>query len=593
MEPRAAPVHVSFLIDRSGSMDGLESDVVGGFNRFVVEQREKPGECTLTLVQFDSEDPFEVVHDAVPVQEVPDLTVERYRPRGTTPLLDALGRLVERADARLKGLDGEEDYIIAVFTDGLENASHRWTRQRLFDVITERKRGGWTFVFMGANQDSYAEAGRLGLDDGSVQDFRADKQGVHAAFGSFNRAVREYRGAARGERLRRKKGFFAGRKEAEVRPGDARDPDDNRSLLHELVAAGRLSCTLGDLFEQPAPFGVGSVSWSRVRGMMLGLAIGDALGNTSEGQLPARRRRRFGEIRDYLPNRHAEDRAVGLPSDDTQLAFWTLEHLIECRGLHPEGLARVFASRRIFGIGSAVREFQAGMHAGLPWWEASAKSAGNGALMRIAPVTVAHLATADPTFWSDAALCAAVTHNDPGSIGACVAFAGMLGELLARDRPPTPEWWAGRYADLARGVEGDDTRYAPRGGECVGYCGPVWRFVQEQVPVRAARQESVLQAGNAWYSGAYLLETVPSVLFILTRYGDDPEEAIVRAVNDTKDNDTVAAIVGAAVGAMHGEALLPHRWRTGLSGRTDAADDGRVGYLLDRAEALWGRHCGE
>ena len=112
-------------------------------------------------------------------------------------------------------------------------------------MITERKRGGWTFVFMGANQDSYAEAGRLGLDDGSVQDFRADKQGVHAAFGSFNRAVREYRGAARGERLRRKKGFFAGRKEAEVRPGDARDPDDNRSLLHELVAAGRLSCTLG------------------------------------------------------------------------------------------------------------------------------------------------------------------------------------------------------------------------------------------------------------------------------------------------------------------------------------------------------------
>jgi len=169
----------------------------------------------------------------------------------------------------------------------------------------------------------------------------------------------------------------------------------------------------------------------------------------------------------------------------------------------------------------------------------------------------------------------------------------LLGELLARDRPPTPEWWAGRYADLARGVEGDDTRYAPRGGECVGYRGPVWRFVQEQVPVRAARQESVLQAGNAWYSGAYLLETVPTVLFILTRYGDDPEEALVRAVNDTKDNDTVAAIVGAAVGAMHGEDVLPHRWRTGLCGRTGAADDGRVGYLLDRAEALWGRHCGE
>jgi ADP-ribosylglycohydrolase len=99
-----------------------------------------------------------------------------------------------------------------------------------------------------------------------------------------------------------------------------------------------------------------------------------------------------------------------------------------------------------------------------------------------------------------------------------------------------------------------------------------------------ARRESVLQAGNAWYSGAYLLETLPTVLFILARHGDDPEEAIVRAVNDSKDNDTVAAIVGAAVGALHGEDALPRRWRDGLLGRTAADDDGRIFELLDRAE---------
>ena len=590
VEPRTAPVHVSFLIDRSGSMHGLEGDVVGSFNVFAAEQRGRPGECTLTLIQFDSEDPFELVHDAVPVREVPALTVERYRPRGATPLLDALGRLVERADARLRGVDGEEDQIVAVFTDGLENASRRWSRKRLFDAITERKRRGWTFVFMGANQDSYAEAGRLGFDDGSVQDFRADGQGVRAAFGSFSRAVGEHRGAGYRERLRRKRDFFAGRKEAEADAVErVRADDDNRSLLRNLVGRQQLLLTVGDIFERPAPFRAGSVAWSRVRGMMLGLAIGDALGNTTESQLPSRRRREFGEIRDYVPNRHAEGRAVGLPSDDTQLAFWTLEHLVECRGLRPERLASLFASRRIFGIGSAVAEFQSGMRAGRPWWEASARSAGNGALMRIAPVTVPHLATADPAFWSDAALCGAVTHNDAGSIGACVAFAGMLGELLARERPPAREWWVGRFVDLARCVEGDDTRYATRGGECVGYRGPVWRFVQEQVPVRAARPETVVQAGNAWFSGAYLLETVPTVLLILTRYGDDPEEAIVRAVNDAKDNDTVAAIVGAAIGALHGEAALPERWRSGLLGRTGAADDGRVWELLDRAEALFGQ----
>ena len=120
--------------------------------------------------------------------------------------------------------------------------------------------------------------------------------------------------------------------------------------------------------------------------MMLGLAIGDALGNTSEGMLPADRLKVHGEVRDYLPNRHAENRPVGLPSDDSQLAFWTLEHLVESGGLFASTLAQIFAAREIFGIGSAVRHFVRGMQEGKPWWQASARSAGNGALMRIAPV---------------------------------------------------------------------------------------------------------------------------------------------------------------------------------------------------------------
>ena len=189
--------------------------MVDGFKAFLAEQREKPGECGLTLVQFDSNDPYDVIQDAVPVEKIPDLTREQYRPRGSTPLLDALGTLIEKASARLEEIEGEEDQIVAVFTDGLENASRHWTRAKLFDVITERRNAGWTFVFMGANQDSYAEAGRLGLDDGSVQDFRGDREGVHAAFGSFNRAVGEYRSAAYGERVQRRNAFFAGRKEAE------------------------------------------------------------------------------------------------------------------------------------------------------------------------------------------------------------------------------------------------------------------------------------------------------------------------------------------------------------------------------------------
>ena len=159
-----APVHVSFLIDRSGSMRGLGSDVVEGYNEFVAKQRSGSGECSLTLVHFDSNDPYEVIHDAIPIHRVPDLARDRYQPRGMTPLLDALGTPVETAGTRLEGLGHDENQIVAVITDGLENASRNWSRAELFDLINAKKNAGWTFVFVGANQDSYAEAGGLGLD---------------------------------------------------------------------------------------------------------------------------------------------------------------------------------------------------------------------------------------------------------------------------------------------------------------------------------------------------------------------------------------------------------------------------------------------
>jgi ADP-ribosylglycohydrolase len=110
--------------------------------------------------------------------------------------------------------------------------------------------------------------------------------------------------------------------------------------------------------------------------------------------------------------------------------------------------------------------------------------------------------------------------------------------------------------------------------------------VQHYVPQEAER--TALEASALWYSGAYLLETVPTVLHILMRHAGDPEEAIIRAVNDTKDNDTIAAIVGAAVGALHGCARLPDRWKRGLLGRTQKSDDGRICELIDESIRRFG-----
>ena len=119
----------------------------------------------------------------------------------------------------------------------------------------------------------------------------------------------------------------------------------------------------------------------------------------------------------------------------------------------------------------------------------------------------------------------------------------------------------------------------------MGEIVPLWRYTQDRVRWAEAEKLSTLDACNAWYSGAYLMETVPSALLILTRYADKPETAIIRAVNDTRDNDTVAAIVGAAVGALHGRSALAARWIQGLSGRTGETDDGKMFHLLKQARS--------
>ncbi len=360
--------------------------------------------------------------------------------------------------------------------------------------------------------------------------------------------------------------------------------------LDELFSQGAIHVERSALFDQTPPRldRPAALLADRIEGMLLGLAIGDALGNTTEGHTPQMRTMTHGEVHDYLPNRRARGQSVGLPTDDTQLAFWTLEQMLEDGGLDPVKLGQRFCRDRekIVGVGGTVSEFlEKHCVLGRPWYESGPRSAGNGALMRIAPVLIPHLKNPGPDLWADVTCAAALTHNDPASTGACLALVDVLWMCLGMDEPPEPVWWVDRFIGTMRFLEGD-TSYVPRTLR-YGYEGPIWEFTDARVREAMQQKLAVADAREEWLSGPYLMETLPTVLYILCRHGHEPEQAIIRAVNDTTDNDTIAAIVGAVMGALHGKSKLPDRWFDGLLGRTLEKDDGRVFELAAQAVERW------
>jgi ADP-ribosylglycohydrolase len=322
----------------------------------------------------------------------------------------------------------------------------------------------------------------------------------------------------------------------------------------------------------------------RVRGMLLAVAIGDALGNRTENMLPQEREAKHGRITGYLPSRYANGEPAGTPSDETQLTFRAVEQLLADGALDADELAFRIANDRIFGISKATLDFCNALRTGAPWHEATQLSAGNGALMRIAPTVLPYLRTGGTGLWTDTALSAAVTHNDPLAIASSVGWVALLWRLLNGDRPDSPEEWLDTYLEVLRVLDSGQ-QYDARvlSGPLYKWRGSLSDLLDAELRPALASGQSVREAANRWYSGAYLLETVPCVLHIVAQHGHDPHEAMLAAVNDTRDNDTIAAIVGAAMGAAHGTQWIPAEWRDQLLGRVNGDDDGKVFALIDAA----------
>jgi uncharacterized protein YegL len=183
---------IGIVLDRSGSMDSMAKEAIGGINAFLESQAKLPGEARLTLVLFDHE--YLEVHAGRPIKEVPALTAETYVPRGTTALLDAIGRTVktigERLDKTPEG-DRPAKVIIAILTDGLENASKEFKSKQIREMIEHQKaKYAWEFIYLAANQDAIAVGETFGISADSAVTFDADTpEGAERAYAAVGEVI--------------------------------------------------------------------------------------------------------------------------------------------------------------------------------------------------------------------------------------------------------------------------------------------------------------------------------------------------------------------------------------------------------------------
>ena len=168
-----------FILDRSGSMSGLESDTIGGFNGMLMKQKKEEGEANVTTVLFD--DQIEVIHDRFSIDVVESLTDADYYVRGCTALLDAVGSTVKKVENIQRRLPKDmraEKIIFVITTDGQENASQEYTYKMVKEMIEKCQEDGWEFIFMGANIDAVREASNLGIKEKRAVTYRNDSRGV-------------------------------------------------------------------------------------------------------------------------------------------------------------------------------------------------------------------------------------------------------------------------------------------------------------------------------------------------------------------------------------------------------------------------------
>ena len=195
LQMKTIKTELVFILDRSGSMGGLESDTIGGFNSLLKKQQAEPGDCRITTVLFD--DNYEILHDRIDIKAVKEITSQEYFVRGCTALLDAVGKTIKKISKVQKNTADDyraEKVMFVITTDGMENASKEFTYDKIKSMVEkQKKKYNWEFIFLGANIDAIDVANRFGIARNRIQNFHNDSEGIALNYEVLNEAMMCFR----------------------------------------------------------------------------------------------------------------------------------------------------------------------------------------------------------------------------------------------------------------------------------------------------------------------------------------------------------------------------------------------------------------
>ena len=191
MAKKTKPMLVNFVLDETGSMDICRDATITGYNEYVASLKKNKAKVLFTLTKFDSTH-ITIVHDAVPIKEVSDLTHATYEPGAMTPLYDAIAHTIKSIEVSIKKKKVKPSVLCVIMTDGEENASKEYTRDAVFALIKDKEKEGWTFAYLGANQDAYAVSQSIGIAKGSTMNYAGTPGGTQSAMKTLRTATQLY-----------------------------------------------------------------------------------------------------------------------------------------------------------------------------------------------------------------------------------------------------------------------------------------------------------------------------------------------------------------------------------------------------------------